>query len=106
MYVFSCFLTTVNVAEKNRDMQMSLWWNAKSSGHVPRNGVGGSCGSSISSFLRNYTDFQVSYISLHICQHYVSMLFFFLCSFQHLLLLGFLIMAILTCVKDRILEQF
>jgi hypothetical protein len=63
----SCFqlLSIINMAAKNTVEQVSLLQVGASSGYMPRNGIAGSSGSTMSNFLRNeQTDFQSGYTSL------------------------------------------
>ena len=70
-----------------------------SSGFMPRSGIAGSLGSTVSNFLRNHqTDFQSSYTSLKFHQQWRSVpLSPHPC--QHLLSPQFLNLAILTGVR-------
>ena len=84
-------------------MNMSLWYSRASFGYTVRSRrIFGSSGRAISNFLRNYqTDFQCIYTHLHSYQQWRSVLFS-PHPHQHLLLFGFLILAILIGVKWNI----
>ena len=65
-------------------------------GYIPRSGIAESCGSSIFNFLRNLSTVLYSgCIKLHSYQQ-CTRVPFSLCSHQHLLVLVFLLMAVLT----------
>ena len=95
-----CFqlLAIINKAATNIVEHVSLLYVGASSGYMPRNGIAGSSGSIMSSFLRDHqTDFQSGCTRLQSHQP----LFFFLSPhpWQHLLLPEFVILAILTDLR-------
>jgi len=92
-------LAIINKAAMNIVEHVSLFHVGASSGYMPRNGIAGSSGSTISNFLRNYQiDFQSGCTSLQSHQQWRSVpLSPHPC--QHLLSPEFLILAILTGVR-------
>jgi hypothetical protein len=73
-----------------------------SSGYMPRRGIAGSSGNTMSSFLRNsQTDFQSGCTSLQSHQQWRSVPLS-PCPHQHLLSPEFLILAILTAVRRNL----
>ena len=95
-----CFhvLAVINCAVMNIGVHMPLSVLV-SSVCMPRSGIAGSCGSSISSFLRNiYTAHHTGCPSCH-SHHQCKRVPFSPQPLQHLLFLDFLIAALLTHVK-------
>jgi hypothetical protein len=93
----SQFLAITNKAAMNIVDQVFLWYSGASFGYVPRSGIAGSWGRTITNFLRNFqTDFQSGCMSLPSCQHWRSVWVLLVphpC--QDLLSLELLILAIL-----------
>jgi hypothetical protein len=92
-------LAIINKAAMNIVEHVSLLQVGTSSGYMPRRGIAGSSGSTMSSFLRNHqTDFQSGCNSLQSHKQWRRVL---LSSHphQHLLSPEFLVLAILTGVR-------
>ena len=94
-------LAIINKAAMNIVEHVSLLQVGASSGYMPRRGIAGSSGSTMSNFLRNHqTDFQSGGTSLQSYQQWRSVpLSPHTC--QHLLSPEFLILAILTGVESQ-----
>ena len=93
------FLAIINKATVNIVEHVSLLHVGASSGYMPRRGIAGSSGSTMSNFLRNrQTDFQSGCTSLqsHQQRRCVPLSPH---PYQHLLSAEFLIIAILTSVR-------
>ena len=96
-----CFqlLTIIIMAAMNIVEHVSLLHVGSFPGYMPRSGIAGSSGSTMSNFLRNHhTDFQSGCISLQSHQQWRSVLLY-PHSCQHLQLPEFFILAILTGVR-------
>ena len=92
-------LAIINKAAMNRVEHVSLLPVGTSSGYMPRRGISGSSGSTMSNFLRNHkTDLQSGCTSLQSHQQWRSVPLS-PHSRQHLLSPEFLILAILTNVR-------
>jgi hypothetical protein len=92
-------LAIINKASMNIVEHVSLFPVGTSSGYMPRRGITGSSGSTMSNFLRNcQADFQSGCTSLQSHQQWRSVPLP-PCSHQHLLSPEFLILAILTGVR-------
>jgi hypothetical protein len=92
-------LAIINEAIMNTVEHESLLHVGASSGYVPRSGIDGSSGSTMSNFLRNHqTDFQSSCTSLQIHQQWRSVPLSTQLH-QHLLLTEIFVLATLTYVR-------
>jgi len=92
-------LAIINKAAMNIVEHVSLLYVGASFGCMPRSGIAGSSGSTMSNLLRNLqTDFQSGCTSLQSHQQWRSVPLFSTSS-QHLLSPEFLILAILTGVR-------
>jgi hypothetical protein len=92
-------LALINKAAMNIVEHVSSLHIRASSGCLPRNGIPGSSGSTMSNFLRNHqTDFQKGCTILHSHQQWSSV-FLFPHPYQHLLSPELLILAIMTGVR-------
>jgi hypothetical protein len=96
-----CFkrLVITNKGTMNIMEHMPLWNGRVSFGYIPKSGIAGSSGRSISNFLRKLQiDFQSSYISFQAHQQGSSVPLS-QCPYQHVLSPEFLILSILIGVK-------
>jgi hypothetical protein len=92
-------LFIIHKAVMNIVEHMSLLYVRGSFGYMPRSGIAGNSGSTMSNYLRNHqTDFQRVCTSLQSHQHWWSVPLS-LHPFQHLLSPEFLVLAILTGVS-------
>ena len=92
-------LAIINKAAMNIVEHMSSLHVGASSSYMPRSGIAGSSGSTVSNFLRNHqTDFQSGCISLQSHQQWRSVPFS-PHPLQHLLSPEFFILTILTGVR-------
>jgi hypothetical protein len=92
-------LAIIYKASMNIVKHVSLLYVRESFGYMPRSGIAGSSGNTMSNFLRNHqTDFQSGCTSLKSHQQWRSVP---LSPYphQHLLSPEFLILVILTCVR-------
>ena len=93
------FLAIIHEAAMNVEEHVSLLQVGASSGYMPRSGIAGSSGSTMSNFLRNHqTDFQSGCTSLQSHQQWRSVPLS-PHPHQHLMLPEFLMLAILTGLR-------
>ena len=92
-------LAIINKAAMNIVEHVSLFHGGEFSGYMPRSGIAGSSGGTMSNFLSDHqTDFQSDCTSLQSHQQWRSVPLT-LHPRQHLLSPEFFILAILTCVR-------